>query len=92
MRNARTPYESRRAHATATRDVIDGYAFTSGWQRQRGRFAGCHLDLIQDRASDGAHIEALEDVRAELQQANTEAVAARGLDALNEAMAGKGAQ
>ena len=92
VRDAGAPHKRRRAHATATGHVIDGNALAGGRKRQRGRLACCRLDLVQDGAGNRADIEALEDVRAELQQAHTQAVTARGLNFLDEAMAGERAE
>ena len=66
--------------------MIDGDTLAGGRKRQRGCLARCRLDLVEDRPGDRADIEALEHVRAELQEAHAEAVAARGLDLLDEAV------
>ena len=66
--------------------MIDGDALAGGRKRQRGRLARCRLYLVEDRAGNRADIEALEHVRAELQEAHAETVTARGLDLLDQAV------
>ena len=84
--------EGRGAHAAAARDVVDGDALAGGGEGEGRRLAGLGLEALEDGAGDGAHVEALQDVRAELQQAHAEAVTARRLDSLDEAVAGQRAE
>ena len=90
--HAGAPHEGRRAHATATGDVIDGDTLAGCRERERGRFARCGLHLVEDGASHGADVEALQHVGTELQQAHAQAVTACGFDLLDEAVAGERAE
>lgn len=72
--------------------MIDGDTLAGRSERERCRLARCRLDLVEDGAGNRADIEALEDVGTELEEANAEAIAAGGLDLLDQSMAGQGAE